>query len=163
MNQFFISLLIAFTLAGCGHLSMQSETNQGTAKKHVYSTVSDTIPAGIHFLILDAGTLEPLPFATVILLDSAGRRIDQVFADMDGRTRLFSNPGNRFDARINLVGYYSCLLTNIHIDPGQGCRFRILLDEAELIICSPVCEPTRDRFAPQNRTITREEYRRMPK
>src|SRR5690349_9850270 len=55
--------------------------------------------------VLDADTQKPVPFATVALLNAAGKPVDGTVADDNGKFALGGIAAGRYTVQISFIGY----------------------------------------------------------
>lgn len=129
---------------------------------HVYKTRH----SNISFTVSDKSTGEPIAGLLILIKDSMGILKQGKQTDINGQclftdTAMFPPFGN---IDFNFTGYVSLGVTKWRPQAGDSIAVHLIpFNEFDTLIIDYFPPPINDPFAPQNKTIRRDEIRRMPK
>lgn len=163
----FLTLLVA---AGCSTATKQTTTAE-SLPLHSYSThIYKTTRSNIIITVTDKSDGQTIPGSVICIIDTLNRpRIGKI-ADMNGQWQIKTEPDkdvfeNASGMKFTMIGYQPLLLLNPR--PQSGDSIVVQLHPLPPTSCcyttTTYWDPLTDFFSPQNKTIQREEIRRMPR
>lgn len=175
LRNFCFALILTFSATLCSFKTARAE-NLVHRMKEKCLQYADTLVQNDSVLtisgkILDAVTKEEVPFANVVLLDS-GAIISKTQADINGQYKITANKkqitvATLLTLKVISVGYAATEEKKVFEKGVVSATLNIELHPetfilGEMYVDEPIKSPPIDPLYPNHRTITREEYNRMP-
>lgn len=107
---------------------------------------------GIRGRVLDAETGQPVPAATVTLLDAAQTVLRQVVTDSAGGFSLRVAEGGRYHLRTERIGYETVTSPPVDIAAGDTMVVELRLG-TEAVVLAPLTITASSRRSPRDRTL----------